>query len=342
MTDTSCRSTSMINVVQIGLGPIGLEVTRQLAKRDGFQISAAFDVDKGIVGKDLAELAGVASKGVTVRSGFQSWVPTAADVSVITTCSSLKKTEPLIIESLSKGMHVVSTCEELSYPWVTEPEISGRIDAKAKENGLNVLGTGINPGFLMDVFPITVTGICHEVRKLRVERIQNAAFRRLPFQKKIGAGLTLDEFSERVRLKTLRHVGLTESMHMIAKCLGWTLDSTEDVVEPVVADSQIVTKDLTIEPNQAAGVSQIGRGYVNDEEVITLVFRATVGEPEAFDCIQVEGTPSFDVKIDGGINGDIGTVAITINAIQTVLDAQGGLRTMADLPPISNYRFTSA
>ena len=158
---------------------------------------------------------------------------------------------------------------------------------------------------------------------------------RIPFQQKIGAGLTIEHFDEKVKAGLLRHVGLTESMQLIAAGVGWRLDRTDDNVDPVIACDKVTTPDLTIEPGMALGVNQIGRGFVGGEEVITLVFRAAVGEPNPRDRILIQGSPTVDTTIDKGINGDIATCAIVVNAIPTVVGAAPGLRTMADIGLIS-------
>jgi 4-hydroxy-tetrahydrodipicolinate reductase len=253
----------------------------------------------------------------------------------LTTTSSLENIKSQIIEIVSFGINIVSTCEELSHPWLTNPEIADEIDVAAKMNDVSVLATGINPGFLMDFLPLAMTGICRNVKKVTVERIQNAQFRRVPFQKKIGAGLTVEQFNDKVKEGTLRHVGLTESIHMIGHKIGWKLDKTEDIVNPVIATDKVTTADLTIEPGKVTGVNQIGRGYVKSKEVITLVFKATVGEPNPRDRIIIEGTPGIDMTIKDGINGDIATCAITANAIPAVIKAPAGLKTMANIETIS-------
>ncbi|MEJ2234808.1 MAG: hypothetical protein P8X67_12855, partial [Syntrophobacterales bacterium] len=241
------------------------------------------------------------------------------------------------LEIISYGKNVVSTCEELMYPWITNPSLAKEIDVAAREQGISVLSTGVNPGFLMDFLPLVMTAVCRDVEKVTVERIQDAQYRRLPFQKKIGAGLTKGEFEERVKAGNLRHVGLTESMHLLASGLRWKLDRTEDIIEPVIASREVITANLTIEPDRALGVNQIGRGYIGDKELITLVFRATIGEPEPRDRVLIQGTPSIDMAIEEGVNGDTATCAIIVNAIPVVIQAPPGLRTMADINPISFF-----
>jgi 4-hydroxy-tetrahydrodipicolinate reductase len=329
-----------IRVVQYGLGPIGCKIAQYLTERAHFEIVGAIDSDPQKVGSDLGHLAGLnAPLGLSVTADSRDLLERVeADVAVLTTTSSLEKIRPQIMEILSCGKNVVSTCEELMYPWVTNPEVARELDETAKEHEVSVLATGVNPGFLMDFLPLVMTSICRDVKKVTVERIQDAQFRRLPFQKKIGTGLSLQEFESRVREGSLRHVGLTESMHLMATRFGWILDRTEDVVDPVVADKPMVNGNRTIEPGKAIGVNQIGRAYIDSREVITLVFRAAMGEPDPRDRIVIQGNPDIDMTISKGVNGDTATCAIIVNAIPVVIQAQSGLRTMADISPISFFR----
>ena len=219
-------------VLQVGLGPLGRMLTPVLEAKTSIDVVSALDIDPELEGTDLSDLTGTA-KGVAVTSDVAQALGQSPDVAVVTTVSEFDRLEPQIIPLIEAGVHVVSTCEELSYPWVTQPEISARIDRSAKAKEVTVLGTGINPGFLMDFLPSAVTAVCRRVDAVLVERIQDATTRRLPFRQKIGAELTAEAFNERVESGKIRHVGLTESMHLVAAKLGWTLDRTEDVVEPV-------------------------------------------------------------------------------------------------------------
>lgn len=326
-----------IRVVQYGLGPIGNKITQYLLERDSVQIVGAIDSDPAKLNLDIGELAGSpVPYGVCVTDNPKTLLSKVdADIVVLTTMSSLEDIKSQIIEIVSFGINIVSTCEELSHPWLTNPKIADEIDVAAKINDVSVLATGINPGFLMDFLPLAMTGICRNVKKVTVERIQNAQFRRVPFQKKIGAGLTIEQFNDKVKEGTLRHVGLTESIHMIGHKIGWKLDKTEDIINPVIAVDKVTTAGLTIEPGKVTGVNQIGRGYVENKEVITLIFKAAIGEPDPHDRIIIEGTPDIDMTIKDGINGDIATCAITVNAIPAVIKAPAGLRTMANIETIS-------
>ena len=231
--------------------------------------------------------------------------------------------------------HTISTCEELLYPWNTQPEVAERIDKLCQEHGVVCLGTGINPGYLMDYLPTILTGVCQSVNAVRVTRVQDASIRRIPFQQKIGAGLTLDEFERRRQEGTLRHVGLPESVDFLASRLGWKLDRNTESLAPVIAAQDVMTGYRPIAKGMARGVHQIGRGFVDDAEVITLTFHAAVGEPEAYDEVEIEGDPPIRSRIHGGVNGDIATCSVTLNAIRAVLSAKPGLRTMGDIVPIS-------
>ncbi len=321
-----------VQVVQLGLGPIGLKLTRYMADKRHLRIVGGVDIDPEKTGRDLGDLAGLETPlGVPVADSLEAALRTTeAQVAVVTTVSSIVELVPQIQELVSRGLNVVSTCEELAYPWNSRPEPSRQIDQAARSAGVSVLGTGINPGFLMDYLPIAMTSVCRKVEKIRVERLMDASKRRIPFQKKIGAGLTPEEFQSRVDKRTLRHVGLTESLHMIAARLGWDLDRTEDVVEPVLAERET----MGIPAGRALGVNQIGRGFRAGIEVLTLVFHSTIGQPNPRDRIQISGTPELEVVIPGGVNGDIGTCAITTNAIPPVVRAAPGLRTMADIEVI--------
>ncbi len=326
-----------IPVVQIGLGPIGLRITRYLANNGAFRLTGAVDIDPAKVGQDLGTLAELDALGLRVVSRLHELQLDPPPVAVLSTVSSLTKAAPQILEAVNAGLPVVSTCEELAYPWRTHPQLAQQIDRLAREKGVGVLGTGINPGFMMDFLALAASAVCLEVHQVTIERIQDASQRRLPFRQKIGVGLTPRQFKEKVALGDLRHVGLTESMHMLAERLGWRLDLTEDSIEPVLAQSEVRTTTDTVPEGHALGVEQIGHGFIGQREVITLRFRATLGEPESYDSVTLDAEPPISLRIAGGVNGDIGTGSITINAIPSLLRSAPGLRTMADVLPVTCF-----
>lgn len=325
-----------MNIVQVGLGPLGQKCVRFAVERGGINIVGAVDPAPDKAGRDLGELCGLDKLGVIVSKDLESAIAGRnVDAAVLTTVSGLEKIESQIVQLAEAGLNIVSTCEELSFPWQTGPEIAGNIDAVCKKHGVACLGTGVNPGYLMDFLPTALTAVCQRVDKIRVSRIQDASVRRIPFQQKIGAGLTPEQFNDKVKAGTLRHVGLTESIHMIAGRMGWKLDKTTESLDPVIAETEITTGHMPIKPGMARGVEQTGRGFVNGEEVITLEFRAAVGERESFDRVEISGEPNIVSTIPGGVNGDIATCAITINALRNIVAAQPGLRTMTDIPAVA-------
>ena len=326
-----------VKAVQFGCGPIGCSVVRYAWQRPDIKLVGAVDIDESLVGHDLGEVAGISNKlGVSISADADAVLSQAKpDVVFLTTSSSLKVIYPQVEKCVAAGANVVSTCEELAYPYRKDPQLSAEIDKIAKTNRVTVLSTGVNPGFLMDAWPLFMTGVCQHVKRIKVVRIQDASPRRGPFQKKIGAGRTLEEFKKLVATGTLKHVGLPESIAMIASGLGWKLDEITESIEPVIAKAQVKTDFVTVEPGQAAGVRQVGRGIHAGEELVTLEFEAFVGAPESYDAVYITGTPNLEVVIKGGTHGDIATAAIVVNSAHRVIDAPPGLVTMKDLPIIS-------
>ena len=326
-----------VRVVQFGCGPIGCSVIRYARNRPDMEVVGAIDIDAGLVRRDLGEVAGIDDKlGVLISAEADAILSqTKPDVVFLTMSSSLRVVYTEVVKCIEAGANVISTCEELAYPYRNEPQISADIDKKARDKGVTVLATGVNPGFVMDAWPLFMTGVCQQVKQIKAVRIQDASSRRGPFQKKIGAGCTLEEFNKLVASGTLKHVGLPESIAMIASGLGWELDEITESIEPVVAIIRVKTDFVTVEPEQAAGVRQVGRGIRARDELITLEFEAYVGAPESYDAVYITGTPNLEVVIKGGTHGDVATAAITVNCVHRVMDAPAGLLTMKDLPIVS-------
>ncbi len=328
-----------IRVMHFGLGPIGVGILRQIATRKGLKPVGGIDIDPNKVGKDLGEIAGLDRKlGVKVSNDPVAAIKKAKpDIVVLCTMSSIRAVFPQIETILKLHVPIVSTAEELSYPYWSNKRIARKIDQMAKRAKVTVLGTGVNPGFAMDALPIMLTGVCERVDSVRVDRIQDAGSRRLPFQEKIGSGLTIEEFQARTDAGTVRHVGLTESVAMIADALGWRLDKITDTIKPKVAEAEVSSQYLTIEPGFICGLTQDGIGYKGDQPLITLHMEAYLGAPESYDAVTIEGNPRLYSKVQGGIQGDIATASIVSNMIPKAVSAPPGLRTMRDIPIPSWY-----
>ena len=322
-----------IRVLHFGLGPIGNAIVKQVAARPGFKIVGAIDIDPAKSGRDLGDVVGLPRRlGVKISAdAAKALKATRPDVAVLCTSSSVKKVLPQIETILKSKTAIVSTTEELSYPGYTHIRQARRIHALAKQARVAVLGTGVNPGFAMDALPIALTAVCERVDRVIVNRIQDARIRRLPFQQKIGAGLTTEQFQKKVDDGSVRHVGLTESIAMIADALGWTLDRITDDIQPKLASVTISSEFLAVDPGYVCGIIQDGVGYRKGDPVIKLHMEAYLGSPETYDSCEVEGSPSLSMKIAGGIHGDVATASIVVNSIPKVLNASPGLHTMRDL-----------
>jgi 2,4-diaminopentanoate dehydrogenase len=317
-----------------GLGPIGAAVARQIASRKGFQIVGAVDIDRAKIGLDLGQVIALDRKlRVRITNDAVGAIKAGKpDVAVLCTSSSLKSVMPQLEAVLKKKVAIVSTTEELSYPVGKNRALARKIDALAKKYKVAVVGTGVNPGFAMDALPITLTGICERVDSIRVDRIQDARSRRLPFQQKIGSGLTKEQFAQKVKDGSVRHVGLAESVQMIADAMGWKLDKVTDEIQPKIADKAVESELIAVDPGYVCGIIQDGIGYSKGKPVVTLHMEAYLGAPESYDAVTVEGNPRITQKISGGLHGDIATASITVNSIPKILRVTPGLRTMADMP----------
>src|SRR6516225_4589204 len=323
-----------IRVMHFGLGPIGAAIAKQVATRPGFRIVGAIDIDPAKVDRDLAEIVGLPRRlGVKVSPDAAKALKKAKpDIVVLCTSSSIKNVMPQIETILKSRTAIVSTTEELSYPGYTHIRQARRIHALAKKAKVAVLGTGVNPGFAMDALPIALTAVCERVDRVVVNRLQDARIRRLPFQQKIGAGLTTEQFQKKVDDGTVRHVGLTESIAMIADALAWTLDRITDDIQPKLATVTISSEFLAVDPGYVCGIIQDGVGYRKGEPVIKLHMEAYLGAPETYDSVEIEGSPNLSMRVSGGIHGDVATASIVVNSIPKVLNARPGLHTMRDLP----------
>jgi 4-hydroxy-tetrahydrodipicolinate reductase len=323
-----------IRLLHVGLGPVGAAVVKQIKQRRGLKSVGAVDIDPSKAGRDLGDVAGLGKRlGVPISDNPVKALKAAKpDVVVLCTSSSLKEVMPQIEGILAAKRPIVSTTEELSYPGYTHVRYTRRIDKLAKKARVAVLGTGVNPGFVMDALPIMLTSVCERVDRITVHRIQDARIRRLPFQQKIGAGLTTEQFQRQVEEGRVRHVGFTESIAMIGDALGWTLDRITDDIQPKIAGSPISSEYLAVDPGYVCGLVQDGVGYRKGEAVVRLHMEAFLGAPESFDAIQIEGVPPLSVRIAGGVHGDVATASMVVNSIPKVLAASPGLHTMLDLP----------
>jgi 4-hydroxy-tetrahydrodipicolinate reductase len=323
-----------IRVVSYGLGPIGIETARLVLKKSDLIIVGAVDIAKEMVGKDLGQVLGLEEDlgvKVTDRAG-DLFRAVEADVVLHTAGSRIRNIYPELEEIVLAGLDVISSSEELLYPVSENADLARAVDRLAKKHKVTVLGTGVNPGFVMDALPLFLTGVCQDVQKVHVERYVDAGTRRFPLQRKVGAGMTPEEFREKIARKELGHVGLIESFYMIAQNLGMSLDTVNESIEPVISEKDVKTAYFSLKPGDVAGIKHTAEGIRGGEKIVTLDLRMFIGCEDPHDSVRIAGNPAVNLRIDGGIAGDQATAAVLVNYIPVVASAKPGLATVNTLP----------
>jgi 4-hydroxy-tetrahydrodipicolinate reductase len=321
-------------VALVGLGPIGVEVGRALAGRDSMTLLGAADPAPEKAGRPLSELLGGAFPGISIRpSAAALYAETAgsrgrSDVVLLCTGSRLHSVLPQIEEAIDAGFHVVSTCEELAYPDLRHLPMARQIDRRATEKGVAVLGTGVNPGLVMDRLVLAVASACVRVESVRVTRVVDAAKRRGPLRAKVGAGMTPEDFAAGVGARKLGHVGLSESAAIIALGLGLPIHEITETIEPVIAKRETDG----VPPGRVLGLHQIALVQAGDEVKVSLDLTMAVGAENPSDHIDIEGDPPVHVVVAGGFHGDRSTIGTVVNAVPFIVGAGPGLKTVVTLP----------
>jgi 4-hydroxy-tetrahydrodipicolinate reductase len=328
-----------LKIIHVGLGPIGAGIARMALAKDGLKVVGVCDPSHEKAGKDLGDILGLGKKvRIKVMGDPVKFIKTTkADLAVVSTASSAKVVKATIEALINRGINVVTTCEEFAYPAPSNARVFRDLDAIARKKKVSVLGTGVNPGFAMDALALFLTAPCESVSRVSVTRIVDAGTRRLPLQRKVGAGLTLAQFSRAKAEGTVRHVGLLESVHMIADALGFKLERVEETLEPAIAPRDLNTDYLRIAAGTAAGIKQTARGYTKSGLVVSLDLHMYVGADSPRDHVVIDGSPSVDMTIRGGIAGDIAAAAISVNAIPKVMSARPGVVTMRDIPFMHSF-----
>ena len=321
--------TERIRTVLFGVGAIGAGIGRLAAERDEIELAGAIDGAADKAGTPLYDVLAVAPRAGAANPPIVSDADEALarirpQLVLHATGSYLADVLPQLVACARAGANVVSTCEELSYPWRRHPELAKQLDAEAKAGGATVLGTGINPGFIMDTLAATISGVCQRVERIRVARIVDVSTRREQLQRKVGVGLTIEEFRQRAATGRFGHVGLPESCWLLASALGWQLESLEETLDPVVGAD-----------GRAAGQLQRAVAKANGRTVIEATVRMSTDVDAARDEIEIDGTPPVRLVLEGGVPGDGATASVVLNAARRVVDHAPGLVTMLDLPPIA-------
>jgi 2,4-diaminopentanoate dehydrogenase len=323
---TATKRGPLVRVAVIGLGAIGREVFKAVCARPGLVVSGA--ADPAFVGRDAGEVAGVevavGPLGVVVAATAAEALA-GADVALVLTASGVAEMLPIVEAAAAQGVDVISTCEDLAYADLSTADLARRIDATARAAGISVLGTGVNPGFVMDRLPVTLAAACVRVDRVQVFRVVDAAKRRAPLRAKVGAGMTVEEFQAGVAAARLGHRGLRESVALIGLGLGWVFDEIRSTIDPVVGQRAGVAS------GRVAGLHQVAVGVRAGQELVKLDLEMSVAAPDPHDRVVIDGDPPLDVLIRGGTHGDRGTVGAVLSAIPALIAAPPGLKTVLDL-----------
>ena len=319
-----------IRVAVWGFGAMGGGIARVLLDKKGVEITGVCDIHPQRVGRSIFELLNVERgdrKDVLVCDDINKVAAKgAADICVIATDSFTKKVFPKIKLVVENGINVVCTAEEMSYPKANQPELAAEMDALAKANGVSILGTGINPGLMMDLLAVCLTGCMTNVESVQCRRVNSLS----PF----GPAVMEEQGVEDGSLAG--HVGFAESVGMIAEALGWKVDKFEQQMKPIVTTVDRKSPYGFAKAGDVAGVNMTGQGYVNGEIKIDMIHPQQI-EPEmegthTGDYIVLKGTPNVNMAINPEVDGGIGTIAMIVNMIPHVINARPGLKTMLDLP----------
>lgn len=330
-----------IRTIHFGIGAIGAEVVRTMLNTPEIEIVGAIDTSAAKAGKDLGEAAGIGhTLGVPVSFEPEPLLKDVyADVVVHCTGSSLTEVYPQIMSMIAAEKSVISSCEELAFPWIRYPDISQKLDRRAKETGVRVLGTGVNPGFVMDLLPLMLSTVTRQVKSVRVTRVVDVSTRRIQLQRKVGVALSVLGFQQAASAGAIGHVGLRESAMMIADTLGWRLDDLSETLEPIPAKERRKTEYFLIERGYTLGLRQSVRGIASGQEVLRLDLEMSVGAQDPSDVIEIDGRPPIKLVIPGGIHGDVATASIIANCVPTMARSRmTGLLSMRDLPLRPHFR----
>ena len=322
-----------ITFAQFGMGPIGIESIRLAATKGWLRCIGAVDLDPAKIGKSVGQLSGDDKlAGARVYQSFEELCEvTKPDIMLHTAGSKAQQSMEQFLPIVERGISVASTCEELLFPRLRAAAMTERFDKMCRESGARVVGTGVNPGFVMDVLPIFMTGVSRSVRSIYVERVVNATTRRGPLQKKIGSGMEADAFRKLFAEGKAGHAGLKESAALIAHAMAWTLDELTETCEPIVTDCSIRTQHVEVAAGQTCGLHQRCVGTVRGAVKVELDLKMYLEATDPHDALRIDGEPPLEVLVKGGVAGDQATVAALINVIPRLLKAEPGMRLMTDL-----------
>jgi 2,4-diaminopentanoate dehydrogenase len=325
--------TRKIRIAQFGLGPIGIECLKLAASKDWARVVGGVDIDPGKAGRDLGDLGCESARGLRVVNTVRE-LKEKPDLVFHTSVSRFTAAYDQLEPIVRQGISVVSSCEELLFPQVGEPELAAKLHRLCRRCGARVVGTGVNPGFVMDLLPLCFCGVSRRVTALHVQRVVNASTRREPLQRKIGSGMVPEEFRRLLRAGRAGHAGLKESLGLVAHTLGWGTPRIVEASDVIVAQREIRTPFVSVEKGQTCGLHQRAEAKVDGKASLTLDLKMYLDAEDEHDAIQIEGEPTMNILIQGGIAGDQATVAALVNTAPRLLRSEPGLKLVTELPTI--------
>jgi 2,4-diaminopentanoate dehydrogenase len=339
------KMAKKIKVIQYGLGAMGSQMVQVMLTKRDLEVVGAISGSGRLAGEDLGKAIGLKKKlGIEVsRNASEVFNRVEADVVLHATTSWMREAFNQTKGAMETGKNVITIAEEASYPWLKSLEKIGReIDRVAKKNEVTFLGTGVNPGFMMDYLPIALSGVVKEVKGIRIRRVIDWSRYGVTLFEHICAGKNIDEFNEaRARGEVAFHVGLEQSVRLTAEALGKPVDEFKEAAEVRLTKSKRVTPYMVIKPGTVCGYNQIGHGFRKGKEFLTYEMVAIINPNPKEDgtdvgtFISIDGEPSMEITVGGEFasQGGWGTVASAVNSIPRVVAARPGLITVNELPP---------
>lgn len=322
-----------VRVAVFGLGRGGLDCLRLAAARPGLEVVGAVDDHPQRAGRTLTALTGLGQlDGLRVAADLEELFREHPP-EVILHAGSPRVLEalPAIRPALELGVSVVSNCAELVFPFLKAPQLSREIDVLCRHTRSRLVATGVNPGFILDVLPLYLSGCCRELTALRATRRVDA--RTLPPEtcEQLALGGEFAHVTEHLRLGTAGHVGLPESVAFLAHGLGWELDEILQEGEALRARQEMTLAGRTIPAGRVGGVHQRARGRRGGRIVIELELRIEAGEPAPYDTLHLEAVPPVTLQLAGGLDETLAAPAMMLHAIPRLLAAAPGLHLATDL-----------
>ncbi len=317
----------------MGLGEIGQAIARAAIARPDLRVVAAVDPHPSLAGRPLAEVLGVQAPPLAITEDLAD-VAAAARGGVVlqATRSRFDEVLPELQEAVGAGLHVVSTCEELAWPWLRNEEEAAALDRLCHDRNVAVLGTGVNPGFVLDRLPALLAQVTGPVRHVRGVRIVDVARRRAALQRKVGVGLEERAFHDAAERGEIGHVGLAESAALVAEgCVGLEEYEVDEDIVPLVAEED-ADGPVAVRAGQVAGLHHEARVFAADgREVVRLELTLAVGAEDPRDEVALDAEPPLRIVVPGGISGDAATAHAVVNAVPALVELRG-IVSVLDLP----------